>query len=109
MTAGEDQAQPIVVHGALLDRLVAGVEQRRLRVAIAARRLAAQPIDRAVARGGDDPAGGAGRKPACRPVLQGRGKRVLDGVLRDVDVAEHAHQHRHRAAVFLGEDTLDLR
>ena len=44
-------------------RLVARVQQRRLGVAVVARRLAAQPVDRAVAGGGDDPARGARRQP----------------------------------------------
>jgi hypothetical protein len=107
MTAGEDQAQAIVGHGVVLHRLVAGVQQRRLGVAILPRRLAPQPIDGAVARGGDDPAGRARRQAARRPARHGRGEGILHRLLGDGDVAEHAHEDRHGAAVFGAEHPLD--
>ena len=46
VTAGEDQAEPVVVHGALLDGFVAGVQQRGLRVAVVTGRLPAETVDR---------------------------------------------------------------
>ena len=55
------------MHGFLLDRrLLARMQHRGLRVPFVARGFAAQLIDGAVARGGDDPAGGLGgaRRPA---------------------------------------------
>jgi hypothetical protein len=55
VTAGEDQAQPVIAHGALLGRFAAGVQQRSLGVPVIARRLAAQAVDRPVAGGGNDP------------------------------------------------------
>src|SRR5262249_2900538 len=42
------------------------------------------------------------------PAFDSDGKRVLDGFLGDVDVPEHAHQHRDGAAVFLAKDLLDV-
>ena len=113
VTAGEDQAQPIVVHGVVLptgglDRLVAGMEQGRLRVPVGARRLAAEAIDGAVAGGGDDPPRRAGRQPRLRPARGRRRERVLDGVLGHADVAEDAGQHGHRAAVLLAEHPFDV-
>ena len=74
----------------------------------AAGRLPAQPVDRPVAGGGDDPAGRARRQAGRRPALHGRGERVLDRLLGDVDVAEDADQDGHRAAVLRAEDPLDL-
>ena len=86
-----------------------GVQQRRLGVAVVARGLAAQPIDRAVASGRDDPAGRRRRHAAVRPARDRRGERVLHGLLGDVDVAEDAGEDRHRPPVLLAKDTLDLR
>jgi hypothetical protein len=94
--------------GALLEGLVARMEQRGLGVAILTRCLAAQPVDRAVARGRDDPTRRGGRQPVRRPAPEGCGERVLDRFLGDVDVAEDADQDGHRAPVLLAEDTLDL-
>ena len=110
VAAGEDQPQPVVVHGTLLlRRRLAGAQQRAAcALAVLARRLAAQPVDRAVARRGDDPAGRARRQPALGPAPHRLGERVLDRLLGDVDVAEDADQDGHRAAVLLAEDTLDV-
>jgi hypothetical protein len=119
MAAREDQAQPVVAHRALVGRLlgarnpfdwlVAGVQQRRLGVALIARGFAAQAIDRPVAGGGDDPPGRARRQPFGRPAPDGDRERVLDRFLGDVDVAEDADQDRHGASVLLAEHTLDVR
>ena len=109
VTAGEDQAQPVVAHGALLGRFVAGVQQSGLGVPVLAGRLPAQAVDRPVAGGGDDPSRRARRQSVGRPPLHRRGERVLDRLLGDVDVAEDADQDGHRAAVLLAEHTLDLR
>ena len=85
------------------------MQQRGLRVAVLARRLAAEPVDGAVARGGDDPARRARGEPARRPALDRGDEGVLDRLLGEVDVAEDADQDGDRAAVFLAEDTFDLR
>jgi len=45
----------------VLDRLVLGVQQRRLRVTVLARSLPAESVDRAVAGGRDNPSGRAWR------------------------------------------------
>ena len=108
MTAGEDEPQPVIAHGALLDRLVLGVQQRRLSVLGVAGRLAAQPVDGPVARGGDDPPGRARRQSRGWPPPGRLGERVLDRVLGGVDVAEDAGQDGHRAAVLRAEDALDV-
>ena len=52
---------------------------------------------------------GLGGSPSDGQRCDRRGERVLDRLLGDVDVAEDADQDRHRAAVLLAEDTLDLR
>src|SRR5438270_12723440 len=109
MAAGEDQARPVVAHGALLDRFVLRVQKSGLGVAVRAGRLAAELIDRPVASGGDDPPGRARGEPGGWPALHRRGERVLHRFLGDVDVAEDADQDGHRATVLLAEDTFDLR
>jgi len=109
VAACEDQAQAVVAHGALLGRFVAGVEQQGLGVPIVAGRLAAQTVDRPVAGGGDDPPRRARWKSGRRPPPQGRGERVLDRLLGEVDVTEDADQDGHRAAVLGAEHTLDIR
>src|SRR5262245_10834866 len=99
MAAGEDQAQTVVVHGTLLDGLglPGGLQAGRFGVAIVARRLAAQAIDRAIAGGGDDPTRRGWRQSVDGPALEGDGERILDGFLGKVDVAEEADQDRNGA------------
>ena len=94
--------------GALLGRLVPGVEQGGLGVPVLPGGLPAEPVDGPVAGGGDDPAGRARGQAGRRPPLHGRGERVLDGLLGDVDVAEDPDQDGDRPAVLLAEDPLDL-
>ena len=65
MAAGEDQPQAVVVHRARLLRL-AGRSQRGLLLLRRARRLAAEAVDPAVARGRDDPARRARRQHRSR-------------------------------------------
>ena len=66
-------------------------------------RLAAQPVDRAVAGGGDDPGAGVRRDAVAGPALRGDRERLLDGVLGEVEVAERADQDRDRAPELLPE------
>ena len=73
VTAGEDEAEPVVAHRSLrLLGLVAGMQQGGLGVPVGAGRLPAQPVDGPVAGGGDDPAGRARRQPGGRPPLARR-------------------------------------
>lgn len=55
VAAGEEEPEPFVAHGALLGRFVGGVQQGRLGVPGLTGGLTAQPVDGAVAGGGDDP------------------------------------------------------
>ena len=108
MAAGEYQAQPVVTHVVLLRRFLLEQLQRGAMALIAAR-FAAQMVERAVARGGDDPAGGRGRYAVLRPARERDGEGVLDRFLGELDVAEEAHQHGNRAAMLAAEDRFDLR
>jgi len=78
-----------------------------VRVAIAARALTAQAIDRAIARRGDDPASRARRYAIGRPALQRNRERILDCFFGDINVAEGANQDRDRLAVVLAKQRFD--
>jgi hypothetical protein len=84
------------------------MKQSGLRVAVLSGCLTPQAVDRAVARGGDDPSGRARRDPAARPPPEGLDEGVLDRLLGDVDVTESADQDSNRPPVFLTEDSLDV-
>ena len=58
--------------------------------------LAADAVDRAVARGRDDPGAGRPREPVARPALERRRERVLHRVLGELEVAEDAREDRRR-------------
>src|SRR5213076_1523010 len=106
---GEDEAQLIVLHGTGLllpllpllriDGFIARVQQRRLRVPVAARRLPAEVIDGPVSRRRDDPPGWARGQASGRPPLERRDERVLHCLLSDVDVAEHPREDGDSATV----------
>jgi hypothetical protein len=105
VAAGEDEGKPLVGNRAhvvlLLYQLDGGepLERRPLR-------LAAQPVDRAVAGGGDDPGAGIRRDAVAGPALRGDRERLLDGVLGEVEVAEPADQDRDRTPELLPEGLL---
>jgi len=71
--------------------------------------LAADPIDRPVARGGGEPAAGVGRYAGLRPLLQRGHERLTRRLLCDVNVSEAADERGDQAAVLLAEDPLDGR
>jgi hypothetical protein len=112
VAAGEDEPQPVVVHGShLLEHArlaVAGSEHRHLAEQLPAPCLAAQPVDGMVAGGRGDPAARIGRHAIARPLSQGDGEGLLDRVLGDVDVAEGTDQGGQRPARLLAEDPADL-
>ena len=109
VAAGEDQPEPVVGHGSDLLGFVGFVHGAAASAWRSSRvDSAAEPVDRPVAGGGDDPAGGAGRQAVGRPPLEGDDERLLDRLLGDVDVAEEADQGGDRSAGLAAEDPLDL-
>src|SRR4029079_1777380 len=108
MAARENQPQAGIVHGSVLRWFRRRLQRQRLRVTVVARRLAPQTIDRAVARGGDDPSGGTRWHTGVGPPIDRDRERVLNSLFRQVDIAEVPDEDRHRAAVLLAEDALDL-
>ena len=113
MAAGEDQLEPVIGHGLLLEaefrpRRVGAIQVMRLRVPLVTDRLAAQPVDGPVAGSRDDPRARIGRQALRRPPGGRHGERVLDRFLGGVDIAEKADQGSDAAAVLTAEDSLDI-
>jgi hypothetical protein len=112
VAAGEDQPQSLVGHagghGDLFSRLGLGRRERgQLGDAGAEATLAPEPVDRSVARHGDDPRRGIAGDAVVRPARERRRERVLDRVLGDVPVAERSDERRDRASEVLAEQALD--
>ena len=78
-------------------------QARELGVLVGQAAFAADPVDRPVAGGRDDPGAGVRRDAVAGPALRGDRERLLDGVLGEVEVAERADQDRDRAPELLPE------
>ena len=102
VAGGEDQAQQVVADLVLargVERVdEVGHHQRLLRLQVlpdllellAQALVAAQPVERAVLRGGHQPRPGLVGHAVARPVLQRGDQRVLRQLLGQADVAHHA-------------------
>src|ERR1700722_923703 len=108
MAAGEDETEPTAAPGPRPGRPGGGVQVGR-GVARVARRFSTKHVDRAVARGGDDPSRRARGHPGLWPSVERGGERVLHRLLGEIDVPEDADEHGHRAAMLRAEHAFDLR
>jgi hypothetical protein len=73
------------------------------------RAIAADAVDRTIARGHQQPRARIRRRTIALPAL-GRGReRLLRGFLGEVEVAEEADQGRQNAAPFVAKDPLEDR
>ena len=111
MAAGEDELEALIgeVSGhrrGLSLRFELRFEQAGLRHE---RSVAANAVDRAVARGGHEPGARVGGRSLARPALGGDGERVLRGFLGELEVAEEADQSREDAPPLVAEDLLEDR
>ena len=103
VTAGEDQLEPFVfdccfghlVLGCLGHRQQSGLPSKRL--------LPADPVDRAVPGGGDEPRARIRRYAVLRPAFSGDGESLLGGLLGERKVAEEADQVSQDPAPLLAE------
>src|SRR5262249_27417711 len=68
---------------------------------------ASQPVDRPVPGGGRDPGARVVRDPSLRPGLERGDEGVLDGFLREIEVAEDADQGGDGTALLLAEQAAD--
>ena len=118
MTAREDESKLVVRDGSHLvlrlcqqgGLLAFGIEGgvlREGRLAVREPALSADPVDRAIPRGGGDPRARVVRDATGRPRLQGRDEGLLDDLLGKVEVAEDPDQRRDGPPVLLPEDTGD--
>jgi hypothetical protein len=110
VTAREDQREPLVgdrAHVVVL--LIRGEfgQPGQLGPFCLKRPLTAEPVDRPVAGGGDDPRARAGRDSVAWPAFRRHGEGLLNGVLGEVEVAERADQDRYRAPELLPERLCD--
>jgi hypothetical protein len=106
VAAREDQCEALVGDRAHVVVLLVGGEldeTAELGPLRLQRPFAAEPVDRPVAGGGDDPRARARRDAVPRPALGGDDEGLLDGVLSEVEVAERADQDRNRAPELLPE------
>jgi hypothetical protein len=110
VAAGEEQPQPVVwdrAHG--LVGLLAAAQRLQLAQLLRVAPLAAQAVDRAVARGAHDPAAGIGRDSVARPALDRSGERLLHRLLGEVEVAEDPDQGCDRPPRLAPEQAVDYR
>jgi hypothetical protein len=108
MATGKDQTQSVVWHGSffVFAGLLLGQPVQKLRLA-GEGPLTSDPVDRAVARRGEEPGGRSLGHPACGPAVECRRDGVLKGILGEVEVAQDADQAREDASPLLAEDTLE--
>jgi hypothetical protein len=107
VTAREQQLEPLVwecASGHLILRRFAHVELTDLR---RERAIAADPVDRVIARGRRQPRPRVARQPVGGPAPRGGRERLLGGFLGEVEVAEEADQRREDTTPLLAEDLLD--
>jgi hypothetical protein len=69
--------------------------------------VAAEPVDRLVARGRDQPGPGIGGYAVPRPALSGDDEGFLADFLGEIEIAEEADQRRQDTPPFVAEDPLD--
>ncbi len=109
VAAREDELEPLVRDRRLVHLVLSRlrhVEQAGLR---RERAIAADAVDRPVARGGHEPGARVGGRPVAGPALGGDRERFLGGFLGEVEVAEEADQAGEDAAPLVAEDLLEDR
>ena len=109
MATREDELQALVRDRRLVHLVLhrfRHVEQAGLRQE---RALAADPVDRAVARGRHEPGARVVGSSLAGPALGGDRKRLLRGFLGEVEVAEEADQAGEDAAPLVAKDLLERR
>ena len=111
MAAGEDQAKPVVLDPVgVADRGVLRVSfqpQGQLGDRLVEPCAAAEGVDGLEPAGGDEPGAGTGRHAVPRPALDGRRERVVERLLREIEVAEQPDEGGEDAARVGAVDRVD--
>src|SRR5439155_12965676 len=107
VAAREEELEPLVRDGRLVHVDLHGfrhVEQPDL---LRERAIAADAVDRTVARRGHEPGARVGGRPIAGPALRGGRERLLGGFLGEVEVTEEADQAGEDAAPLVAEGLLE--
>jgi len=107
MAAHEEQLEALVGDRAVAE--VAGHERRNVEEPDfrGERPLAAETVDRAIPPRRHEPGSRGHRDAVPRPPLDGRGERLLGGLLGELDVAEKADERSDDAPPLVPEDLLE--
>ena len=100
-SSGKAVASIVVLHGARAPPSSSGLRGQGA--------VAADAVDRPVARRRHQPGAGVGRGPLARPALGGDREGLLGGFLGEVEVAEEADQRSEDPAPLLAEGPLEDR
>jgi hypothetical protein len=109
VTAGEDQLEPLVFDHSVIRLVLGHLGHLKRRQLGGERALTADPVDRSVTRGRDEPGAGVLGSSVARPALGRDRERVLGGLLGELEVAEKADQVREDAPPLIPEYLLDQR
>ncbi len=107
MGAREDQLESLVGEARLGDLVLHRLGHFQELGSSCHRSLAAEPVDRPVSGGHDEPARRIVRHAVPRPALHGDRKRLLDGFLGAIEVAEEADHCGEDPPPLPAEDVLD--
>ena len=109
MTAGENEFESLVWKCRRVHRVLRCLGHREQAGLGGQRAIAADAIDRAVARRRHQPGTGVGRSSVARPALRGDRKGLLRGFLGEIEVAEEADERSEDASPLLAEGLLQDR
>jgi hypothetical protein len=104
MTAGEEQLQPLVGDLRFLQLVLHRFRAIQQPVLLGQGSVAADPVDRPVARRGHQPGPRVLGRPVPRPALRRDRERFLSGLLGELEAPEEADQAGEDAAPLLSED-----
>jgi hypothetical protein len=109
MAAREEELEPLVGNRRLVHLVLHGFRHVELADLRRQRAIAADPVDRAVARGGREPGARVVGRSLARPPLRCDRERLLCGFLGEIEVAEEADQVGEDAAPLVAEDLVEDR
>jgi hypothetical protein len=112
MATGEEQLEPLIRDRRLIDLIhlvLDGLRQVEQCGRGGEPALAADVVDRSVARRRQQPGTRVGGRAVARPALGGDRERLLDRLLGEVEVAEEADQADEDTAPLVAEDLLERR